>query len=161
MNLSLPNTIASPQDLASLLSEVKEYAKWFSHASIKQKVAGSAPANPPELSVAANELIRGWSQNNPLDRESFDKLVNGLESYTKSSPLITFTLAGPVSGELKKKLVGWCRENIAPNILVTFRFNATLLGGMVVQLGSSVFDWSFKRQILNNRQHFPEVLRRV
>lgn len=161
MSLRLPYSIASPQDLASLLGEIKEYAKWFNHESIRQKVAGSRPSTPPELTAGANELIRAWSQHSPLSRESFDKLVNGLEGYTKSSPLITFTLAAPASGELKKELVSWCRDNIAPDILVTFRFNATLLGGMVVQLGSSVFDWSFKRQILNNRTHFPEVLRRV
>lgn len=161
MNVKLPHTIASPQDLTSLLNEVREYAKWFAHESIKQKVASSRPGSPPELSVAANELIRGWSQNNPLGRESFDKLVASLESYVTTSPSITFTLAAPVSGDIKKVLVSWCRDNIAPNILVIFRFNATILGGAVVQFGSSVFDWSFKRQILDKRQNFPEVLRHV
>lgn len=161
MDVKLPNTIASPQDLAALLSEIKDYAKWFGHESIKQKVAGSHGSGAPELSVTANELIRGWSQTKALNRESFDSLITSLERYTQSSPAITFTLAAPVSGELKKTLVSWCRDNIAPNILVSFRFNATILGGMVVQCGSSVFDWSFKRQILNNREKFPEVLRRV
>lgn len=161
MDVKLPSTIASPQDLAALLGEIKEYAKWFGHESIKQKVAGSHSDQAPELSITANELIRAWGKAKPLSRESFDSLITSLEHYTKSSPAITFTLAAPVSGELKKTLVSWCRDNIAPNILVTFRFNATLLGGMVVQCGSSVFDWSFKRQILSNREHFPEVLRRV
>jgi hypothetical protein len=161
MDVKLPNTIASSQDLAALLSEIKVYATWFSHESIKQKVAGSRGLQPPELSITANELIRAWGKEKALSRESFDSLVASLERYSKSSPSITFTLAAPPSGELKKTLVSWCRDNIAPNILVTFRFNATILGGMVVQRGSSIFDWSFKRQILNNRQAFPEVLRRV
>jgi len=62
---------------------------------------------------------------------------------------------------IQKNLVNWCRENIAPNILITFQFNATLLGGMVIRHGSNIFDWSFRRQILAARNNFPEVLRRV
>ena len=53
-----------------------------------------------------------------------------------------------------------CRP-VAPDVLVNFQFNATILGGMVVRYGSHVYDWSFRRQILAKRDTFPEVLRRV
>ena len=70
-------------------------------------------------------------------------------------------MAGPAPAQLKQKIVEWCRKNIDGDILVDFRFNATLLGGMVVKWGSHVYDWSFKRQLMAARAKFPEVLRNV
>jgi F0F1-type ATP synthase delta subunit len=70
-------------------------------------------------------------------------------------------LAAPPSNGIKKTLVAWCRKNIATDILVNFDFNSTLLGGMVVRYGSHVFDWSFRRKILEEHSKFPGVLRNV
>jgi F0F1-type ATP synthase delta subunit len=50
---------------------------------------------------------------------------------------------------------------VAPNMLVDFKFNSTMLGGMVVQYGSHIYDWSFRQRILDARDKFPEVLRSV
>jgi F0F1-type ATP synthase delta subunit len=90
-----------------------------------------------------------------------DKLIETLEDYGTSAPIITITLAAPAPNSLKKTLIDWCRKNIAPNALIDFRFNATMLGGMVVQYGSRIYDWSFRRQILAARDKFPEILRNV
>jgi F0F1-type ATP synthase delta subunit len=84
-----------------------------------------------------------------------------LREFEESAPHITLTLAAPAPNGLKKTLISWCRDNIDKNILVDFKFNATILGGMVVVYGSRIFDWSFKRQILAAREKFPEVLRNV
>ena len=74
---------------------------------------------------------------------------------------MSITLAAPAGAGLKRTLAEWCRQNIDENLLVHFDFNATLLGGMVVNYGSRIFDWSFRRRILEDRAKFPEVLRRV
>ena len=161
MKLKLPDTIASLQDLAGLVLEVKDFTRWFAHDAIKKQVSGKHGDDRPSLTPAASELLRSWESAKPLTRERLDDLVSMLESYQKNSPTITFTLAAPATPSIKKALVGWCREHIAPNILVSFQFNATLLGGMVVHRGSRVFDWSFRRSILAARSTFPETLRRV
>jgi len=161
MKLKLPDTIASLQDLGAVVLEVKEFNRWFGHDAIKKQVSGTHGDDRPSLTPAVSELLRDWESSKPLTRERLDELVAGLESYQKNSPTITFTLAAPATPSIKKTLVGWCRENIAPNILVSFQFNATILGGMVAHSGSRVFDWSFRRSILAARQSFPETLRRV
>ena len=96
-----------------------------------------------------------------IDQHMLDELIATLEVYRKTATTVTITLAAPATSEIKKTLVNWCRHNISADILVSFQFNATILGGMVVRHGSRVFDWSFKRQILAARANFPEVLRRV
>lgn len=157
MKLKLPDSVASPQDLISLQLEVQEYAQWFAHAAIKKKVASKDIEGAPVMSPATTEILRAYV----TDKASLDELAGALKAYGATAPVISITLAAPPSQGLKAMIVGWCRQNITPNALVTFQFNATLLGGMVIRSGSHIFDWSFRRQILDARAKFPEVLRRV
>lgn len=161
MKLKLPDSVSSSQDLTSLQLEIREYARWFAHDAMKKRVSGKGASDSPDLSVAANDILRSLGSKTALTQHDLDELIKTLDTYKRSASTLTITLAAPPTNDIKKTLVGWCRENIAPDVLVTFQFNSTLLGGMVVRYGSRVFDWSFRRQILAARANFPEVLRRV
>jgi len=159
--INLPDSVASLQDLTALMLEVREYTKWFSHNAILQRVSKKRVTRPMPLSPSASMLLRDWENIQPITVRSLDELIDILNLYKNTAPTITITLAAPATNDIKHTLIGWCRTNIAPNIMVAFGFNATLLGGMVVHHGSRIFDWSFRRQILNGRERFGEVLRRV
>ena len=164
MKLPLEESVSSPQDLKEVIREVREYARWYSHTAVKKRLRlriGHKAAAAPLVSPAAMDVIRTWAAKNPLSQKSFDQLLAMLETYARTAPQLTVTLAAPASTGLKKTIVAWFRQNVSPNMLITFQFNSVLLGGMVVRSGSHVFDWSFRRQILESRQHFPEVLRHV
>lgn len=161
MEINLQNNVTSPQELKALILEVRGYSHWFGQNSVKMRLSKSNPTEQFATSQVAAVLINEWIKDNPLSQKSLDKLLSALEDLLEKSPRITITLAAPAPGTLKKTLVVWCRENINPSILVDFRFNSTLLGGMTVQYGSHIYDWSFRRQILAARQRFPEVLRHV
>lgn len=145
----------------ALLLDVKRYAEWFRHESIKQQVSVASAKEALQLSPIAVEVIRDWSNQAPLTTARLDELIGNLESYQKQAPIMTVTLAAPASRGLKTSIVSWCRKNIAPTVLVTFDFNATILGGMVVRSGSHIYDWSFRRAILDNRGKIPEVMKHV
>jgi len=161
--LKLHESISSLQDLKGLILELRDYSKWFAHNAIKQRVGAKSKAKnqEPTLSDAANAAIRAWTTKASLSDKSLGELIAALEGYALSAPQFTIVLAGPPSAGLKKTIVAWCRDNVAPHILVNFQFNSTLLGGLVVRSGSHVYDWSFRRQILDNRAKFPETLRHV
>lgn len=161
MKLKLPDSVSSSQDLTSLQLEIREYARWFAHDAMKQRVSGKSTTDSPVLSIAANDLLRSWTNKASLTQHDLDELIKMLDNYKRSASTLTITLAAPPTNDIKKTLVAWCRDNIAPDVLVSFQFNSTLLGGMVIRYGSRVFDWSFRRQILAARANFPEVLRRV
>lgn len=162
MSLTLPNNIWSPEDLKELIGDLKQYAKWLAAYSIKQRVSGSSqPAESPTLSPLAVGMLHELHDKHILTQASVDKLIADLEAVEVVAPRIHFTFAAAPSNGLKKEFVQWCRDNISHDSLVSFSFNATILGGMVVRYGSHIFDWSFRRQILANRAKFPEVLRRV
>ena len=161
MKLRLPDSIATSQDVTALQLELREYGRWFAHESIKQRAGAAHTSDAPLLSNACQELLGSLSSKKSLTQATLDTLIKELEHYTRTADTVTFTLAAPPTASVKASLVKWSRTHIAPDILVNFQFNATILGGMVVRYGSRVFDWSFRRQILANRDTFTEVLRRV
>lgn len=161
MKLKLPDSVTSPQDLTSLIIELREYARWFSHESIKKRVNKTAKQEAPLLTPAAAELVRQVEAKKSYDRSDIDDIIDTLTHIKDSAPTMTITLAAPPTTDVKQSLANWSRAHIAPNVLINFQFNRTLLGGMVVRSGSHIFDWSFRRQILNAPVSFAEVLRRV
>jgi len=96
-----------------------------------------------------------------MTQTAIDGLVKALEDYKKSAPSVTITLAAVPSGEVKVRLVAWCRKNLAENVLVSFRLNRNILGGLVVAYGSHIHDWSFRRKLLEAEKPFSEVLASV
>lgn len=161
MTSILPPSVSSAQDLTSLTLEVRSYAKWYSQYATAAKVKAKYKEEQPELSPTATELIRAWGKQSPLSQKSLDELIKTLEQTASHAPVMTITLAAPATTEVKRALVDWCRTNIHQDILVTFRFNSTILGGMVVRFGSKIYDWSFRRTILNERQKFGEMVTNV
>jgi hypothetical protein len=160
MKIKLPDTVASAQDINSLIIELRDYNRWLTHETIKHQVGKGHASPAPEISASTQEVIRNLKQTTPTSHD-IDELIKSIDDQKKAAPSLVMTLAAPPSASLKSELVFWCRKNVDPNVLVTFMFNSTLLGGMVVRYGSHIFDWSFRRQILANRSKFPEVLRRV
>jgi hypothetical protein len=161
MKLLLPHSVYSPQDVASLTMELRQYASWFSHNTIKHDHGSTTATVPPFLSPSALELIRQVSKTELLDQTKLDQLVEAIDILKKKSETITITLAALPSDDLKTQLVTWCRETIHPTVLVTFNMNRAILGGLVVRYRSHIFDWSFRRTILTGAQDFAKVLRRV
>ncbi|CAN5412248.1 hypothetical protein BH10PAT4_BH10PAT4_0930 [soil metagenome] len=159
--VDLPDTITSLQDLTALILEIREYTKWYSHDAILQRVSKKRRTKPFDLSASAEDILRQWEKLQPINVRSLDELLDMLNLYKNTAPTLTITLAAPPTNDIKHTLISWCRKNIAPNVMVAFGFNSTILGGMVVHYGSRIFDWSFRRKILDGRQAFGEVLRRV
>lgn len=158
---TLPPTIASPQDVSNLLIEIKEYARWFEHEMVKRKMHASGQSTQPILTHTTNEYLRELNAAQSLTTGRLEKLIADLERYKEVAPRLTITLAAPVTPPIRHQLIEWCRTNLSPDTLITFQFNSTLLGGLVVRCGSRVFDWSFRRQLLNNQQQLTETFAHV
>lgn len=160
--LKLPETICTPQDLTELLLEVREYSKWYEHETVKQRSGvKSTRSTQPVLSVSTTALLRSASTNGSLQPAQIEAIIKELEAYKQAAPVITITLAAPAPERIRTQLTTWCRESISPGILVSFEYNRTLLGGMVVRYGSHVHDWSWRRALLSSTTPFTEVLARV
>lgn len=161
MKIRLDESVSSIHDLQALIVELKDYGKWQSHNSMRKLLKSRHETEAPLLSDAARNMMHQFGDKELLARSSLDQLISTLEHFTKKASTVTITLAAPANHLIKKQLVAWCRDNLSHNVLVNFEFRSALLGGMVVRSGSHIYDWSFRRQILEAGPKFPEVLRNV
>lgn len=159
--LPLPPSVVSSQDLARLEIELSAFSDWFRHNAIKQEMHISKGTVMPGLSIESISMLKSISTGTTLTQTNIDTLLEYIQKLRQKAITISITLAAPAGKQLRQQLAEWCRRELDPTILVDFSFNATILGGMVVRYGSHVYDWSFRRSILNNRASFAEVLRRV
>lgn len=159
--VDLPDTVTSIQDLTALILEIRDYTKWFSHNAILQRVSKKRAKKPFELTKSAKDILQQWEKVQPINTRSLDGLIDMLNLYKNTAPTLTITLAAPPTNDIKQTLITWCRKNIAPNVMIAFGFNSTILGGLVIHYGSRIFDLSFRRRILDSRATFGEVLRHV
>ncbi len=161
MNQQLPSGIYSPSDLAALILEIRAYATWFGQYVNAQRVGSRLAAEQPELSSIANDVIREYAKLSPITAARLDEIIATLEHAATHATVITITLAAPATTDVKQQLTAWCRQELSPAVLVAFRFNAHILGGMVVRAGSRVYDWSFRTKLMGRRHGISEVLARV
>lgn len=153
--------IVSPQDLQTVMVDIRRYGAWYGSTAAKQRRSIVQNTPPPTIQPASLKLLQTVNAAEPLNEQRIDDLIADLEDWRDTAPTLTITLAAPASSRLKADIVSWCRKNLSPSSLVTFKFNSLLLGGMVVRVGSRIFDWSWRRGILAERNKFPEVLKRV
>jgi hypothetical protein len=151
----------STQDLKEVILEVHKYATWFNQTAVKMRITKDNSYELPTILPAATNIINEWLAGRAPSQKSIQDLLTALEDFEATAPIVTVTLAAPPPNSLKQTLAEWFRKNVDPNTLVNFKFNRTILGGMVVSYKSHVYDWSFRRQILTSKEKFPEVLRNV
>lgn len=161
MSYKLPPEIASPQDLTNVIRDIQCYSAWYEHESIKQKMNVATLTDQPSMSPAAAEILKSWQQAHPTNPPQLTQLIDTLAATAHTAPVMTITLAAAAPQRVKAELVAWCRNNLDETLLVNFRVNSTILGGMVVRYGSRIYDWSFRRTILARAHTIPEILSRV
>lgn len=157
MTFSLPPSIASRQDVIRLRTEVESYVAWVGQYQNAAKRKVTYQAEQPGLSEAARLLIRAWI----ADKHTLSELTQSLNALAANSPSITLTLAQAPSPSVQADIVAWARRELDPNMLVELRWNARLLGGMVVRTDNAVYDWSHRKALVAARPKLIERLMHV
>ena len=73
--LTLPDTIASPQDLLVVILEVRSYAKWYAHEEIMQRVSQKQGSPQPLLSASAQKIVLDWNDISAISGRSLGVLI--------------------------------------------------------------------------------------
>ena len=161
MMLKLTEDINSAEDLKAVIEEITEYRTYFRHTQIKSKFKNGVSRGDPDLSVAAVELMTQAKGTKPITLPEIDQLLTELEKLYAKAPKIRVVLAAAPTPAIKKTLSQWIRKNIAELILIDYRFDSTILGGMIVIFGSHIYDWSLRREILASKDKLNEILAHV
>lgn len=161
MKLNLPDEIISGEDLRSVIEELKDYQSFIRHGQIKSHVSKRSSGAGPELSSPAAALLSIAMERHPLNLEVMDNLISELQKMYSSSPKLKIILAAVPNHAIKKQIATWIRQNTNQDALIDFSYNQSLLGGMVVTVGSHIFDWSLRRGILAEQPKLNEMIAHV
>lgn len=156
MVLKLPADIHSADQLQFCAEELRRYAAAAAGAA-RAEESPPLPELSPESQILQGLLPASERQNS----QSLEDLRLEIEKLITQWPSVSITLAAPAPRALKAELTGWLRQNIRPDLLVSFNVNPDIAGGMLIRTTNRVFDFSFRKLLLARPARFTEVLENV
>lgn len=155
MSLRLPVDLYSSDQLGAVILELRSYISALRSAEVRIK-AGKPPAEAPRTSALLLGAFHGagLKTDNP---KSAEQLLEQLELVRKQAPIAHITLPDLPGRTLKRQLTVWFRTAIHPYLLLTFAVRSDMCGGIIVQAGSHIYDFSFREQLLQQRSRIAEI----
>jgi len=159
-SVHLPVDLYSPEQLGAIIIELRSYIATLRDATVRAKTAHTQVDAPPHASALLLGAMHGGSVK-PTDAPALEKLLKELEAIRDKAPAVHLMMAALPNRDLKRKLTEWFRDKIHPYTLLTFATRADIGGGMVIQAGSHVYDYSFRQQILSHKSRISEIFNSV
>lgn len=156
MSFKLPSALYTPDQLRVSAEELHALA-----AELRRTEGTKAAKKESELGSDPLVVLESLPAAVRRKHEAITAVAEELEQMLAHSPRVTITLAGLASHTLKEELVSWLRTNTAPNVLVSFHVNPDIAGGMVVRSTNHVYDFSFRKRLLDQPERFTRILEHV
>lgn len=153
--LQLPTDLYSPDQLGAIIIELRGVVGELRDGNLRAR----GRQLPPEV-AQTSVLLTGVMHNAGVsahDVGAAENLLAQLQALRPKLPVAHLTLADLPSRALKRRLTEWFRSQIHPNMLVTFAVRADIGGGIIVQGGSRLYDFSFRQHVMQNRQRIGEL----
>lgn len=155
--LPLPPDLYSPDQLTAVMMELRSHI-----TTLRELRAHSRAADSTEFSPSALLLGTLHAAAVPqTDRSKAEALLKELTSLRAEAPIVHLTLAGLPPRTLKRQLTEWLRTNIHPHLLMTFAARSDIGGGLILTAGSHIYDFSFRRELLENKHRIAEIFNHV
>ena len=154
--LTLPVDVYSPDQLSELVIELQGTIDGLRDAAARAKTNAAAQTYKPDISAELEQLL---SQNriDLTNIAALETLAKDLQLVLEKSPSVHMLLAATPVRTMKRQFVTWFRTEIHPLTLVTFAARGDLGGGAIVQAGSHLYDFSFRRRLLDNKSRLTEI----
>lgn len=146
MELKLPLTITTKQDLHRLIREVEALDNYINQNSIR----GQKSAALPRLTNTLEALLRENTLD-VMDDKSRQELRRAVSSLVNTAPVIHMSFAVEPSSFMTQKIVGWFRKEVHPALMLHTGIQPTIAAGCVMRTTNKYFDFSL-RQHLNASQ---------
>jgi hypothetical protein len=151
----LPVDIYSPDQSSGLLLALHEYIAEVHNAAVQAKVKNQSMPRP-EMPATVENLATG-SGVDPTNLQALDELYKNLELALQKAPTMHVTLSAIPGRTVKRQLTVWFRTQVHPMSLLTFSARSDIGGGIILQAGSHLYDYSFRQRILANPKRIGEL----
>jgi F0F1-type ATP synthase delta subunit len=155
----LPNNIYSPDQVSTVVLDLNTFQGELRDDQARAKIK-SKKTEAPEPTALLRDVLDAAGLDNPTP-DALDELRKLLENMLAKAPVAHVTLAALPKLPIKTKFAAWFRQEISPNMLLTFAVRTDIGGGAVVQTGSHVYDFSFRNLLMANKAKLAEIAARV
>jgi F0F1-type ATP synthase delta subunit len=153
----LPLDLYSPDQLSVVMLELYRYIGVLRDAKVQAQTTGNKKAlEAPAMSA----LLLGVLHNSAVATNNLaavEQLLEQLEAIRAKAPVVRAILAAIPNRDIKQQLTGWFRKQVHPHILLTFTTRSDIGGGIVLQAGSHIYDFSFRKQLIENKHRISAI----
>lgn len=157
MSVVLVPQVQTPEQLSSVLIELREYLNKVHDHAVRSKITGAKSEAMPTLSPAAKKLLEANTAAG-ISQASIKTLLAELEETRITAPRMRIMLPAWPDSSIREKLITHVRTHIHPLVMLSFAVRADIGGGFILQAGSRRFDFSFHEQLLTNKHKISELL---
>lgn len=118
-----------------------------------------AGRKPSQRDVSADFLL--LLQENAIDKVTRDVLVAlraGVAAALKGRQIVRITTALPLEARGEQAVAKWFRAQIGGKALVSFRTDAQILGGVIIQTPAHRYDFSLLSGLADGRAKLVEMV---
>ena len=152
--ISLPDRLASPGDLARVTRELEALDDSLYQAGLRK------PGQPTKLarSSATLEELARLNGVSLLDAKQRAQLIELLHALLEHAPHVRMSLAAEPSGRFVQEVIVWMRGNIHPTVLVEIGLQPSLAAGCMLRTPNKVFDMSLRHRFEEQRHLLAEKI---
>ena len=154
VDLHFPLDMHSPDHVAAVLVELQKYRGELRDAVVREKAGGKG--DKPEMSGHLESLLKSCGVAHE-DQTALEALAKSLDSALKKAPVMHVLVAAPATRTFKRQLTVWFRTQVHPHSLLTFAARSDIGGGIILQAGSHMYDYSFRAAVLDNKKRLMEL----
>lgn len=154
MELKLPLTIATKQDILRIQREVRDYEDMVVQRNVRKMNVES----PISISHGLKDLVQ-LNQINLNEKNVPKKLIKQLETSLKEVILFHMSFATAPNDEVNQKLVAWFRKEVNPKILLNIGVQPTISVGAVLRTNRTVYDFSLRKHLQESQKDLAKALR--
>lgn len=160
-SLRLPLDLYSSEQVGIVLLELRQHLGELRHATVRAKVSKKPEAmEMPHFSALLTALLHD-SKVKLNDVAKLEEIEAQLEALRQKAPVVHIVLSALPNRTIKRQFTGWLRTNIHPATLMTFATRADIGGGIVLQAGSHIYNFSFKEMLITNKPRISEIFANV
>jgi len=157
--IKLPDFIYSHEQIGLYLLQLEHYKSVL----LKNKVGGGSGLGTQKerRDGISGQLERYLIETAPKEGVTYEFLeeISGLLNKVRDTgPRLHLTFASLPNAELKRQLTAWARENIHELALVSFHYDQSIIGGVVIRTRNKIFDFSYAKNLKNPKIKITSIL---